>query len=250
MRLTLIIFIILLLSLWSRSEPFSNESYCRPTVAYLINLTKNKHRLDTFLEMYSNSSLSSTLPLQRMEAVDGSRLTYDYLKTIVSPKVLDGIKYIDKNYKRQKLEQLTRGMIGCFMSHIEIYKKCLKEGTDCVVVFEDDADFKDDIALYMYNPNNYPDDWDIMLLGTVKIFEESNKPIHKMFKFWGTQGYIINKRGMQKMLDNSFPITHQIDHVMGELSTRNKLNVYRFNKNLVTQYPHVTDIQMDVSEDE
>lgn len=247
--LILIIFVSIILQLKIQhralTEHFQTDSNPFSLSTYVINLDRNKERYELFMENYNK--LMPETPIERISAVDGNALSYKELEDVVSNEVLDGIKHIDNTGERITDKQLTRGMIGCYLSHIKIYEKNINQ-SNLVLVFEDDAKFDINIHDFIKNLKNIPDDWDIILLGTVKIFRYTDTnnegSFQKVAEFWGTQGYLINNSGMQKMLQYYKPINNQIDFRMGELSTNNLLNVYAYKDNIVYQSSRYSDVQM------
>lgn len=125
----------------------------------------------------------------------------------------------------------TAGMIGCFMSHLRIWERVVKEDHEAVVVLEDDV---------VLNPNfnerlgplfdELPLDWDICLLGAVGCIQTEVEPLpmkiyglmvggHRSspgktrsvsdhlyvpYKPAGTHAYMVSKRGAKKLL-TKFP---------------------------------------------
>ena len=231
------------------TEHFQADS--KPLSTYVINLDRNKERYELFMENYNK--LMPETPIERISAVDGNALSYKELEDVVSLEVLDGIKHIDNTGERIADKQLTRGMIGCYLSHINIYAKNVNQ-SNLVLIFEDDAKFNINLSDFIKGFKNIPDDWDIILLGTVQIFEYGNENqsdlFRKVTKFWGTQGYLINNSGMQKMLKYYKPINNQIDFRMGELSANNLLNVYAYKDNAIYQSAKYSDVQMVVKKSE
>jgi glycosyl transferase family 25 len=146
---------------------------------------------------------------------------------------------------------MTPGMVGCFLSHLDIYKKIVDGNKKYALIFEDDAIMIRNIqrsAIQVF-PQIMPADWDIILLG----YDASN-PIHhktiqyntykKMHRFYGTHGYLITKAGARKMLNaTQIPFKNQIDHEMGELCERGLLNVYGITNPVVWQEARFTDVQ-------
>jgi glycosyl transferase family 25 len=243
--LILLIFISITLQLKVQNiqENFQTESLS--ISVYVINLDRNKERYDLFMENYNK--LMPEIPIERISAIDGNTLSYKELEDIVSPDVLNGIKHIDNTGERLSLKQLTRGMIGCYLSHIKIYENNINQ-SNLVLIFEDDAKFDINIHDFIKDLKNIPDDWDIILLGTVQIFNYTDinqeSSFKRVNKFWGTQGYLINNSGIQKMLKYYKPINNQIDFIMGELSTNNLLNVYAYKDNIIYQSSIYSDVQM------
>lgn len=213
----------------SLSQPIDLES----TQIYVINLEKNKERLNNFNKYYQNTDLQSQ-KVERIHAIYGLDIPYkDYI--VENPE--------DKS--------LTPGMVGCYLSHIQTYQTFLDSGKPYAIIFEDDAKITN-AEIYKTTISQLhtkiPDDWDIILLGYF-----NHDPIHRFddagdyYKFWnffGTHSYIINRRSAQKMIDlMQAPITNQIDNVMGSLARKSKLQIYGIKKVEVVQDTPYTDVQ-------
>jgi glycosyl transferase family 25 len=213
---------------------------------YVINLDRNQERYANFVENCKN--VMNNVQVERFSAVDGNDISYKELEDIVAPHILQGINDIDRTHKRISDEQMTRGMVGCYLSHIRIYEQNFDK-SNIVFIFEDDGKFDANVFDIAMNFKDIPDDWDIILLGTVRIFSyiQHSESWKRVYDFWGTQGYIINDKGMKKMLQYYKPMQNQIDFKMGELSKNNLLNVYAYKDNLVYQCSSFSDVQMSVA---
>jgi GR25 family glycosyltransferase involved in LPS biosynthesis len=199
---------------------------------YLINLEKNVDRLTTFTTYYNNSDLSSKTFI-KMKAIYGKDIDYS---SFISPRV-------EMN--------MTPGMVGCFLSHLEVYKNILNGDKQFALVFEDDARMIRNIQKSVIETilQIIPSDWDIVLLG----YDVSNPVHHKIvqfngyikpYGFYGTHAYLINKTGAEKLLKLvKMPFTNQIDHEMGELCELGLMNVYGIQRPVVWQEARFTDVQ-------
>lgn len=121
-------------------------------------------------------------------------------------------------YKYLIVEKDKRGGVyGCFNSHIKIIKDVYKRGLNNVLIFEDDAypspSYSKKKLDDVYNFLKTNKDWEIFYLGyflsgtnhknnnTIHLFSETiNKDIIK-FNPLGTHAYILNRKGMKKILD-------------------------------------------------
>ena len=92
----------------------------------VINLPKRKDRLSEFKQI--NDKL---ITYELFNAVDGYAIDYDYLLS-------NGFdvyhQWIDPILKTK----LTKGEVGCFLSHWAIWKQCV-EKNEPILVLEDDA---------------------------------------------------------------------------------------------------------------
>jgi len=120
-------------------------------------------------------------------------------------------------YKFLIVEKDKRGgLYGCFNSHIKIIKDVYKRGLNNVLIFEDDAypskSFSKEKMEIVYDFLKTNKDWEAFYLGYFvsgsidnhNSFHLFSKIITKdIIKFnpLGTQSYILNRKGMKKILD-------------------------------------------------
>lgn len=255
-RLLLIVFILLFLALLivclinvgtkirhdNKIKELGKRMQC-----YVINLEKNVERLNHFLNSYSKSDLSA-LKLERFNAVNGKKLD---LKDYVSNKAYDQIISAERNGYRVRHYELTRGAVGCFLSHASIFKKLLIDDKhEFYMIFEDDAFVPPKIIDRLeYLVNHAPQDWDVLVFGVIReVLSDRGILYDKVKAWWGLFGYIINKRGAEKFMKEfqANKIDKQIDSMMSMMIVENKLNVYSSRVHLISHNAEGTDIQLPV----
>jgi GR25 family glycosyltransferase involved in LPS biosynthesis len=216
------------------------------TKCWVINLKKNVTRLNRFTHFYKESDIA-TLPLQTFEAIYGKGLDpTKYLST----DAYDTLLLNEKNNYRTKHYQLTRGAIGCYLSHVAIIKKLLDDpDVDYYFIFEDDAAILPSVYDKFSMAIKYaPSDWDMINFSPIMQVVSEESPLFKKFDaFWGTCGYAINKKGAKIFMDefNRKLITMQVDSKMSYMITHNDFNVYGYKQQTIW-HDHAmgTDIQM------
>ena len=215
---------------------------------YLINMKARTERLANFSNNYTTSDLGPQKPFKRIEAVDGSTIE---LAGIVSPEIEDGIKKIEQTGYRTSHPQMTRGMIGCYKSHYKVFQQVYESDKPYGLVFEDDAEMDKKIYQKTADRLDFPDNWDIILLGHVRLmdYEKGPKPgLLRVRDFWGLHGYLISRRGVSKMLlYKDMPIDLQIDIFMSKLAMDGKLDIYALDPPIVKQGNFGTDLQMRIT---
>jgi GR25 family glycosyltransferase involved in LPS biosynthesis len=228
--------------------PLSPEFDC-----YVINMAKNQDRMINFSREYNKSDLASK-PFIRYEAVNGSELG-DKIHDIVSSKVWLGLNFLGATKRRVGEDQLTPGMIGCYLSHYGVWSDIQSSGKPYGVVFEDDAriypSIYQNLIRYIVEENPIvPADWDIILLGHwCKNCEAFGSPYFKKPRyFWGLHGYMISQKGCAVMKKYREPeITVQIDHFMSLLSQKDVLKIYAVHPSFVVTSNFGTDLQLGVT---
>lgn len=211
---------------------------------YLINLKRRPDRLKDFIESYNTCGLNKK-QLTKFNAVDGGVLD---IKTVplTSLAILE-LKQLETIGFRYKHYQLTKGAIGCFMSHVKVWEHILSSGKNSALIFEDDArpppNFK---RLINKTMTTIPDDWDIVLFGKHCYDCEDKGAYLKVNKFILLHSYMISKKCILKIFNenNLFPISQQLDSYLSEIS--NIINIYAPKTNMVSQNQSRTDIQAPI----
>lgn len=208
---------------------------------YLINLKRRPDRLTNFLEYYQKSDLNN-VDITKFDAIDGSKL--DISSIPLSELAIAELQQLETTGFRTKHYQLTKGAIGCYLSHVKIWENILKNNYNTVLIFEDDAKIPKNLNHELHEQMKYvPNDWDIVLFGYIcKKCLKYEKYI-EVERFMLTHCYMINKKAIIKIMNSEtlFPITQQIDALMSELSTI--INIYSVTDKLVKQFSSRTDIQ-------
>lgn len=196
---------------------------------YVVNLEKDIDKLN-----YMNSLLTKeNIKFERFNAVYGKNLSKEYINSVTS--------YFCKNL-------CSKGMIGCALSHISIWKDILEKKYKNAVIFEDDIYFDENYKVNLMNSlNELPDEWDILYLGCgglcdkdrynvfVKIFFnilsiKINENLYNSKYIYipefptGAYSYAISRNGCIKLLNMIDKITYHIDYVIA--SKYNELNIY------------------------
>jgi GR25 family glycosyltransferase involved in LPS biosynthesis len=233
----LLIIFILLIGIF---DSFKEKKITRVVV---INLDKNTKRMENIQKHWDQSDF--VLDLERFPAVVGANLDP---AEHVTPEALEELTETEQYGYRSKHHQLTRGAIGCYLSHVRILKQ-MKPG-DIYFILEDDAMFRPSIQSEVKRAlRRAPGNWDMILLGynNYKVSERHGE-FDKVRSFWGTCGYLINYKGTQKFLEESGPkMDCQIDSLMGWMAASEKLNVWALQKRAVFTSPlYQSDIQYPI----
>jgi GR25 family glycosyltransferase involved in LPS biosynthesis len=177
------------------------ESILNDLPIYWINLDNHKERNDYMILQLNNKKHF------RVSGVNG--------------KIFDENKmnnYINKSKKNLfNDEKMTKGEIGCLLSHIKIYKESLKRNDDYIIVMEDDANMlnfmNNDSNNYLLNnyknheciqlcvilPEhvNLPKEKSPILLN----WNEKNNEYYPWGFTWSTACYIISKNARIKLIE-------------------------------------------------
>lgn len=213
-----------------QGEPFIGRL---DTQLYVINLDRSKSRMEHFRRSLSSSDLNTGY--QRVQAIDHKSID---VKQFLSPQAYGELQHNESRGYREKHYELTRGAVGCYMSHLKTWSMFIESPYSVAIVCEDDASFHPGISKKLAKNLMYiPDDWDIILLGYFCIRCSDRRKYIKVNRFHGTHGYVIRKQAARRLLDDPslLPITQQIDSLLSTFIELGRLKVYATSDTLINQ---------------
>lgn len=196
---------------------------------YVINLDRSTDRLTNLQNNFKEYNIKFT----RFSAIEGKNVSNDQLIKTTS--------FLCRNFL------CNYGIVGCALSHINLWKKLvLDQKTDFYVVMEDDAVINDNFKKTINEIDNikYDIDFDIISLhcireyncrqyGKTKIKLSDGTVIGKTLFPLSTTSYILSKKGAIKLLSLFDKIYYHIDVEIAIKSKFNDINYYSLNKNLI-----------------
>jgi len=160
-------------SLPAAAEVSQGEGDAALPPIWVVNLDRSPDRWAQTQEELAKQGLQA----DRFPATDGKAMTDAELE--------EGATWWARHF-------CTPGMIGCFMSHLRIWKAVVAQGLECVIVFEDDVvphnNFKHSIKAVLEELEALPDGWDICLLGAIGCVNPIREPLHMRFYELGPGG--------------------------------------------------------------
>ena len=192
---------------------------------YTINLKHRTDRWKTFSEQPAVQDIKRQFPFERFDAVPGSMIDIPN-----DPRISMRTKRNIKESLRRDHEDLnTAGGIGCYLSHVEIWKKIVANQEPYGIIFEDDTRLPDDfvpiLRTCMRDLNLLPEKpdvwtfsygWDFFYKTKGKALPQDQPENHRgpwIFNTCpgGLNGYMLSKEGAKKLLQNAFPIDMHVD---------------------------------------
>lgn len=247
----LIITIVSLISYFIYHNYFGlkiDETLFENIAMYYINLDRSPDRKKNMEIICEKHNINP----ERFPAIDGKLLDLDDPKY---EKMLKKIKWWFLIENRKNV-----GHFGCYLSHMEIFKKFLKTNKEYCFILEDDAEILVSNIKYEITKNmkNLPRGWDILLLGYevnggpngYKEVREGNKNtklengLLNLNYFTGTHSYILTRRCIKILLDKLQIMDWIIDWNICYLANKGIVNVYGVYPPIVCQ-PAVHMIQIN-----
>jgi GR25 family glycosyltransferase involved in LPS biosynthesis len=171
---------------------------------YCINLPESKDRKNKVSAEFNKVGI-----LDRVQWVYAE-------KPVSSIKCINELKY-------------PQGEIGTSLSHGKAISKAMYEGSENVLIFEDDVFFKKDlIEIFRNSIDQLPNDWDIFFLGgnPRNKMEKYSKNLLRVGNFLQTHSYAVSRHYMGALLDLVFdnvtkkPMDAMTGHVYTEKNNR------------------------------
>lgn len=194
---------------------------------FIVNLERSEPRRKFILGHLHQLGLTGTV----FPAVDGRTLD---LADLERRQI-----YRDEFAHEKFSRSLSMAEIGCALSHVGLYEMLVRENIDVALVIEDDVELVDGFAGRLTTiMKELPEGWDVLQLyftcsDVERISEHLVRfPMKKALPV-GAPGYVITKRGAQKLIDNAYPIHYPADSLIGR-SPRWGTNVYGASPQLVS----------------
>lgn len=149
------------------------------------------------------------------------------------PQVLDGIDgpaeadrlqpLVDSaQFERNVGRKVLWGGIGCYMSHLEVWRRFLDSGKAVALVLEDDVILHDDFCTAIEAALQARAHWDVLKLSRIR----AKLPLRQGYvggyalnaylgPCTGTASYLITRETVQKLLPAMLPVTRCTDHEIG-----------------------------------
>ena len=221
---------------------------------FCINLKENEDRKEHIKKYFKGTKF--------INAINTKGEKWKNYKNHLTENAIIQLEESKKTKRRKEHYELTPGAVGCFLSHLKIYKHIIEIpnlNSNLFLILEDDGipklGFSNKIRKIL---NNFPEDLDILLLGCnifssdtkkIKVNEEEYLKLNgdKTF-FTELHCYLISLKGIHKILkemekqNNKF--YQQYDSFLSDLVKKNKLNIYYLKSSIAVQSQFPTNIQI------
>lgn len=179
---------------------------------YIVNLKSSLDRRTHMEEQLLKYCLG--FEYEFISAVDGRLLDDNFYKNLT-----------DEDLSQFILQRpLTRGEVGCYLSHLSLYQKIANEGIEHCIVLEDDVFLNENFNHFLRVVKNIDSEFEYVNLSNFpdsSLFFNNKKIDGSRFVLkehtegvWGTYGYYISHKGARKLLSNSLPkIVVPIDYL-------------------------------------
>ncbi len=180
----------------------------------VINLA---HRTDRWQAVSSRMAAVGLDKLIKVPAVEGARLSLE----AISPLLGQPIERIEQAPRSHFT--LTRPAVGCFLSHLAIWKWMIANAVPRMLIFEDDATPAPsfDKARFRAGLEGLPQDAQMVFLGRIIMNGMADKTegadLAQLYFFNGTFAYLITPAACRTLMPSLLPLDGHIDHEISKV---------------------------------
>lgn len=213
---------------------------------FVINLSSNHKRWQSIQQQLQDANVTN---FERFPAVWGKMLETSPDRELVDDYILEKAKKSAREFHWDH----NLGSLGCYLSHVKIWKVIEKENDDLFIVCEDDVaiprDFLDRLNFVL---ENAPPHWGYLNIGiTGQIIRNIKHPTFKSNDIiWEerpatcTGCYVITKKMATNFLRHAFPVRKQVDWWISDMRSIFKKQIWIIKQPIVklTQFSRESDI--------
>ena len=177
------------------------------TPCWVITLKPDSEPVVRLLQSLEEQNVAATL----FPGVDGRT-------TMPAPE--PGERLAPEITRWRHLCELTSSEVGGYLSHLRAIKKAHAEGLERVCILEDDVQLEADFGAVLRDIVRLPDEVEMVRLMALKVrkrkvistFADGIHALVRPERGWcGGQGYVLNRRGMEKIIAHGSAVYEPID---------------------------------------
>ena len=218
--IVLIVILIVLYFLSKIESKFNSiQGTCNPVKidkCFLLTLTESVDRRTEFIKSYN--SVKVDIPLEIIYGVNTKiKSEAEKYKHLVVPEKYNLMYDFDSGKKnRPDHTYFNSGALGCYLGHMDFYKRCFEQNLDYAIIFEDNVvlsdSFNNELQIAL---TRLGDNFDACFFHCFSHIgenvEKCGNEIKKLKFIFGTKCYLINVKRMKKYYDFFYPINNHVD---------------------------------------
>lgn len=209
MILVIILIILVFLVLYKLMKKRRSEYDYK---CFLLTVRDEKLRREKFFKNHKEN-----IPVEVIYGPDTRKVkTASEFEELIEPKYFE--KAIEMHYnsevKRPDITYFNLGAIGCFMGHMDFYKRCFSQGLKYAVIFEDNVIVKSDQLYDQIQSviDEKGDDFEMCFFHCLSRLPDKNEgSLEKVKWISSTKCYLVHVKNMKKYHKYFLPMDNHID---------------------------------------
>ncbi len=199
---------------------------------------------------------SSAMALALAEELRTQRVAFEFIAAVDgrqgTPQLQGRERFDDRKALIRHGRLLRAAEIGCYLSHYRAIQHAWDEGLPRLCLLEDDVGLESDFAKALGAIEQLPEEAEMVRLMGLRIRKrkvlsvlpdmESHRLVRPERGWCGTQGYVINRAGMRKVLDTAWRIYEPIDKFYDHFWEYD-LRHYGVEPHVIYEHEHPSSIQ-------
>ena len=182
---------------------------------FLITIPTSSRRRQNFLGNHNSS-----IPLELIYSEDTKILTnaMKYKSLIEKKHYNESLRlHYNSQHKRPDITHFNLGAIGCYMGHMDFYKRCFDQGLKYAVVFEDNVIVKNNQFYHEIQKviDTKKNNFEMCFFHCLSRYIDTSVPVENDIERvkWisSCKCYLINVDNMRKYYKHFFPIDNHVD---------------------------------------
>jgi procollagen-lysine,2-oxoglutarate 5-dioxygenase len=144
---------------------------------------------------------------QLEEQLQREQLTYEFVRAVDGQNgdlELHSFSVLPQWTEPFTRKPMTKGEIGCALSHHSLWKRIVDEQLAYTLILEDDAVLCPSFAESLKAQLASAPEYDILYVGRRPLREEDDTPFHPVKYSYGTHAYMLSYQGAKKLMDGGF----------------------------------------------
>jgi len=204
----LIVILIIAFLLFYRKRRVETYDY----KCFLLTLKSEEKRRNHFMKYHNQEIPIEIIYGPDTRTVKGAKKYENKIEGEYYEKALE--MHYDPTIKRPDITYFNIGAIGCFMGHMEFYKRCFDQGLKYAVIFEDNVIIKSE-QLYKEIQNiidDRGDEFEMCFFHCLsRLPDKQDGKLEKVKWISSTKCYLINVENMKKYVKYFIPMDNHID---------------------------------------
>jgi GR25 family glycosyltransferase involved in LPS biosynthesis len=179
---------------------------------FLLTVKDQKERQGRFFKSHDENIPIETIYGPDTRNVKIAREFEEHVEPEYFEKAIE--MHYNPDVKRPDITYFNLGAIGCFVGHMEFYKRCFNQGLKYAVIFEDNVIVKseqlyDQIQSVIDEKGN---DFEMCFFHSLSVLPDSKEgTLEKVKWISSTKCYLVNVDNMRKYVKYFYPMDNHVD---------------------------------------
>jgi hypothetical protein len=203
---------------------FTNRRYSYE--CFLLTLENETERRKRFLTSHKKDVPIDIIYGIDTRIVNNARKFEDRVDPEYFEKAVE--MHYDPKVKRPDITYFNIGAIGCFMGHMEFYKRCFRKGIKYAVIFEDNVVVKSDILYDKIQEfiDEKGDNFEMCFFHSLSRLPNQEDE-ERVDWISSTKCYLVHVNNMRKYIKYFYPMDNHIDMKHEDIISRGARVYYR-----------------------